>query len=56
VEVSFYHLFSLAIVPLRSTPLFKPLYALTEGIDRVVMTIIPPLRAWAWCAVIELRK
>ena len=56
VNVQFYHLFSLCVVPFRSTRFFKPLYALTEGLDRIAMTIIPPLKSWAWCSVIELRK
>lgn len=56
VEVRFYHLFSLGVVPFRLTPLFKPLYGLTERLDRIAMTIIPPLKSWAWCSVIELRK
>lgn len=56
VNVSFHHLTSLTVVPFRSTPLFRPLYALTEGLDRILWSIIPPLRSWAWCAVLEIRK
>ena len=56
VDVEYFHLFSLGIVPLRNTPLFKPLYALTEMLDRVSMAIIPPLKNWAWYSVLALRK
>lgn len=56
VNVTFHHLTSLGVVPLRSTPLFRPLYAMTEGLDRFIWSIIPPLRSWAWCAVLELRE
>jgi ubiquinone/menaquinone biosynthesis C-methylase UbiE len=56
VEARFYHFLSLGVVPFRSTPLFKPLYAVTEGLDRALMTIFPPLKRWAWNCVMELRK
>ncbi len=56
VRVHYFHLTSLGIVPLRNTPFFKPLYALTEGIDRAVMALIPPLRRWAWYCVMEMKK
>jgi 2-polyprenyl-3-methyl-5-hydroxy-6-metoxy-1,4-benzoquinol methylase len=56
VDVRYYHLTSLAIVPLRNTPLFNPLYALTEAVDSVLMTVIPPLRGWGWMAVMVMTK
>ena len=55
-HLHFFHLTSLGIVPLRNSPLFKPLYALTEGVDRAIMTLIPPLRGWAWYCVMEMKK
>jgi ubiquinone/menaquinone biosynthesis C-methylase UbiE len=55
VEVRYFHLFSLALVPLRSTFLFKPLYAMAEGLDRITMSLFPPLKRWAWYCVMELR-
>jgi ubiquinone/menaquinone biosynthesis C-methylase UbiE len=56
VEVKYYHLFSLGVVPLRSTPLFTPLFKLTEMLDRAAMAVIPPLKKWAWISVMALRK
>ncbi len=53
VRTRYHHLTSLALVPLRRTRLFRPLYAVTETIDRLLFLM--PLRRWAWCAVIELR-
>ena len=56
VRPHYFHLTSLGIVPLRNTPVFKPLYALTEGLDRLLMTAIPPLKGWSWYCVMELKK
>jgi ubiquinone/menaquinone biosynthesis C-methylase UbiE len=56
IDMRFFQLASIGIVPFRSTPLFKPLYALTEGVDRLMMKVIPPLKWWAWNVVIELKK
>lgn len=52
----YFHLTSLALVPLRDTPFFKPLLAVAEGIDKAVMAVVPPLRGWAWYCVMELEK
>ena len=54
VNVRFFHLITLAAVPLRNTALFKPVLNVLHGLDRALMTVIPPLRAWAWIAVIEM--
>jgi ubiquinone/menaquinone biosynthesis C-methylase UbiE len=56
VDMRFFQLCSLGVVPFRSTPLFKPLYAVAEGVDRVMMKVVPGLKWWAWNVVIELRK
>jgi 2-polyprenyl-3-methyl-5-hydroxy-6-metoxy-1,4-benzoquinol methylase len=56
VDVRFYHITSLATVPFRNTPLFKPLYAITETFDRMLMSLFPPLRGWAWMAVMTMTK
>jgi ubiquinone/menaquinone biosynthesis C-methylase UbiE len=56
VHARFFQLSSLGIVPFRSTPLFKPLYALAEGLDRLAMTLLPPLKWWAWNVVVQLKK
>ncbi len=56
IRPHYFHLTSLGIVPLRNTPIFKPLYALTEGLDSLLMGLIPPLRGWAWYCVMEMEK
>ena len=56
VDVRFYNLTSLAVVPFRNTPLFNPLYAMTEAIDRALMKFVPPLRGWAWMSVLIMKK
>lgn len=54
VDVHYFHIATLAAVPFRSTPLFKPLLSFLHGIDRVLMRLIPPIRRWAWVAVIDM--
>ena len=56
VMVKPYNLGTLAAVPFRSTPLFGPLHMLLRGVDRGLMTILPPLKWWAWQTVVELQK
>jgi 2-polyprenyl-3-methyl-5-hydroxy-6-metoxy-1,4-benzoquinol methylase len=56
VDVKYFHITSLATVPFRNSPLFGPLYAITETIDRVLMALVPPLRGWAWMAVMTMTK
>lgn len=54
VKVRHYYLFSLAAVPFRNSFLFRPLLAVLEVIDNIVLKL--PLVRWqAWQAVIELR-
>lgn len=55
IDVRYFHIASLATVPLRNTALFKPLYAVAEAIDRGIMTLVPPMRRWAWRVVMILR-
>lgn len=55
VETDFFHLFSLGAVPFRSTPLFGPLLAMAEAMDRAAMRFLPPVRRWAWMSVMSLR-
>lgn len=47
VELRFFHLASLAAVPLRNTPLFRPVLAVLERIDSVLLRI-PRIREQAW--------
>jgi ubiquinone/menaquinone biosynthesis C-methylase UbiE len=56
VSANFFHLSSIGIVPLRNTAIFKPLYAVTEAVDQTLMTIVPPLKKWAWMTVIRMQK
>ena len=56
VEMEFFHFTSLGIVPLRNTPLFRPLLALADGFDKIIMSVIPPLKWWGWSGVMEMRK
>jgi 2-polyprenyl-3-methyl-5-hydroxy-6-metoxy-1,4-benzoquinol methylase len=49
VEVRSFHLAVLAAVPLRKTPLFKPVWTVLEGFDRAALRL-PGLRKQAWMA------
>jgi hypothetical protein len=53
-ERHFFHLATLAAVPLRTTPLFKPVLAVLRGLDRVLLSI-PGLRWQAWQVVFMLK-
>jgi ubiquinone/menaquinone biosynthesis C-methylase UbiE len=55
VDISYFHLTVLATVPLRSTPIFTPLLSLLEMVDRAILAI-PPMRRYAWIAVIRCRN
>jgi SAM-dependent methyltransferase len=54
VDVHYFHLTTLAAVPFRGTRLFAPLLGFLHGVDRVLMRLLPPIRRWAWVAVIDL--
>ena len=53
VDMQFYHLFTLAAVPLRNTSLFEPVLGILEKIDNVVLSI-PSLKWQAWQTVFVL--
>jgi ubiquinone/menaquinone biosynthesis C-methylase UbiE len=55
VQVSHYHLLTLAAVPFRNTLFFSPLLALLEFVDAYLLKL-PVIRWQAWQAVIELRE
>lgn len=55
VELRFYHLFSLAAVLFRNTPLFKPLLTFTEKIDNAVLKL-PLIKRQAWQIVFVLSE
>ena len=51
-----YNLLSTGAFVFRKTPLFKPVLAMLNGVDKALFTVLPPIRRWAWLSVIELRK
>jgi ubiquinone/menaquinone biosynthesis C-methylase UbiE len=56
VDCEFFHLHSLAAVPLRKSALFSPALRTFDAIDKVLFAAIPPLRRWAWITVIRLAE
>lgn len=52
-ETRFWHLLSLAVVPLRDSVLFPPLLKMAELADRAVLGI-PGIQKWAWQSTFEL--
>jgi SAM-dependent methyltransferase len=53
----FYHLLDIAAIPLRRRKKILPvLLRVLGGADRVLFTVIPPLRWWAWQVVIVLKN
>lgn len=55
VDVEYFNLLGIGSVIARGTPLFKPLLSVLDGIDRLLFTLIPPTRRWAWMAVMIFR-
>ena len=55
IELHFFHLATLAAVPLRHTPVFRPLLAGLRAIDRAVLSI-PGIRWQAWQVVFRLSE
>lgn len=56
VDVEFFNLLGIGSVIARGTPLFKPLLSILDGIDRLLFTLIPPTRRWAWMVVMIFRS
>lgn len=54
VEIEYFHITTLAAVPFRNTRAFRPLLAMLHSIDRLAMRLVPPIRRWAWVAVIDM--
>ncbi len=54
VDVSFFHLATLAAIPLRSTPPFAGAVRLGDAFDRLLFRVVPAARRYAWLCVIEL--
>ncbi len=55
VRVAWFHLASIAAVPLRRTPVFDPLLGALEHLDGALFRSVPPSRRWAWYATLVLR-
>lgn len=55
VNTTFFHLFSIAAVMFRNTPLFRPILATLELVDSVALRI-PLVRLMAWQMVFVLSK
>lgn len=53
VHVRYYHFFTLLTVPLRNTPLFKPVLRVFEAIDRFCFRFLPGFKYLAWYTIIE---
>lgn len=56
VKCEFFHLHSLAAVPLRKSALFSPALRTFDALDKLVFAAVPPLRRWAWITVISLAE
>ncbi len=55
IEMSFFHLATLAAVPLRHTPLFGPALAVLRAVDRAALSV-PGLQWHAWQIVFKLSE
>lgn len=54
VEVRYFTLFSLALVPFRSLPFFPQILRFGEAVDNTLFTVLPFLRKHAWFGGIVL--
>lgn len=52
MDMRMFHLAALGAVPFRKTPIFRPMLAVLEGIDDIILSI-PWVRRLAWVAVVE---
>ena len=56
VETRYFHLSSLGAVLLRNSPIFAPMLNFLESADRLLFSLIPLLKRYAWAVVIVLGK
>jgi ubiquinone/menaquinone biosynthesis C-methylase UbiE len=54
-RMQYFHLFTLAAVPLRGTAAFEPVLRLLSTLDGAIFALVPPARRFAWIVVITLR-
>lgn len=55
VDLTFFHLTTLAAVPLRATVLFEGVLGGLERLDRLLFHRLPALRRYAWMVVVRLQ-
>lgn len=53
VNVRFFHLTSLALVPIRKTAIFKYLYPLFDSVDKLILKV-PFIGKYGWIMIIEI--
>jgi SAM-dependent methyltransferase len=53
VRIRYFNLLALAAVPLQSTPVFRPALAVLRQCDRLLFSLLPFTRRYAWMALIE---
>jgi SAM-dependent methyltransferase len=54
VELDFFHLASLAAIPVRDRARFGQVLALLDAVDRGLFRLLPPLRRHAWMVVMRM--
>jgi SAM-dependent methyltransferase len=54
VDVRFYHLATLAAIPLLSTRFAAPAARVLDSLDRMLFSIAPPARRYAWICILTL--
>ena len=54
VECHYFHLTSLAAVPLRRLPIFRPALGVLDLLDAALFRWIPPARKYAWFVILVL--
>ncbi|MFP4288385.1 MAG: class I SAM-dependent methyltransferase [Bacteroidales bacterium] len=54
LNINFYHLSTLAAVPLRNTFLFDPLLRFFNATDQLIFTLFPFMKKQAWFCILEL--
>ena len=55
VDVKFFHLFSLLLVPFRKMPFFNQIYKIFDWFDSIILSI-PIIGKFAWIMIIELSE
>ncbi|MBE0644443.1 MAG: class I SAM-dependent methyltransferase [Bacteroidetes bacterium] len=56
VHLQFFNLLTFAAIPLRSTPLFRPALSTLRAIDRMLFTILPFTRRYAWMVLLDCSR